>query len=311
MSQAHYSTKKSANWLGIGTNNLVIIKTDEHGRMLAGDLNEQIERVQHDGRRPFFVNATAGTTVLGAFDRLHEIADICERHHVWLHVDACLGGSVIVSQRHSHLVDGIDRADSLAWNPHKSLGVPLQCSMFLIRERGALHECNSTAAKYLFQQDKFYDVSYDTGDKSMQCGRKVDVFKFWLMLKARGMNGMETLLDRAMETSAYLTEQIRRRDGFRLIIADGDGFDYTNVCFWFVPPRMRGQEESDAWWQELYKVAPALKQAMIMAGTMMVGYSPLQGFGNFLRMVLAGYPAANRTDVDFVLDELERLGQSL
>lgn len=64
-------------------------------------------------------------------------------------------------------------ANSISWNPHKMMGAPLQCSVFLLREKGLLHEANAAAAQYLFQQDKFYDVSYDTGDKSIQCGRKV------------------------------------------------------------------------------------------------------------------------------------------
>ena len=78
------------------------------------------------------------------------------------------------------------RADSVTWNPHKSLGVPLQCSAFLTKHEGLLASCNSTKATYLFQQDKVsYDVSYDTGDKSIQCGRLNDVFKLWLMWKKK------------------------------------------------------------------------------------------------------------------------------
>lgn len=65
------------------------------------------------------------------------------------------------------------RADSVSWNPHKMAGAPLQCSVFMVRKRGLLHRANAAAAQYLFQQDKFYDVRYDTGDKSVQCGRKV------------------------------------------------------------------------------------------------------------------------------------------
>lgn len=75
-------------------------------------------------------------------------------------------------------------ADSVAWNPHKMLGAPLQCASFLTRHgTDLLKACNSASASYLFQQDKFYDVSFDTGDKSFQCGRKVDAFKLWLMWK--------------------------------------------------------------------------------------------------------------------------------
>lgn len=312
--ESHYSCKKAVHWLGIGTDNLTIIKTDARGRMLPSDLEAQILETLRAHKQPFFVNATAGTTVQGSFDPLPAIADICERYSVWLHVDACLGGSAIVSEQHGRrLLAGVERSDSLAWNPHKSLGVPLQCSMLLVRQKGILHECNSTQAQYLFQQDKFYDVSYDTGDKSVQCGRKVDVFKFWLMLKARGLRGMAERMDGSMAMAAYLTTSIERRVGFRLV--PGGEFDFTNLCFWYVPKRMRcavGEEDAD-WWTELFKVAPAIKERMCLEGTIMVGYSPLphRGMGNFLRMVLACLPVAGQKDVDFVLDEIERMGEQV
>ena len=87
---------------------------------------------------------------------------------------------------HIFLLLVIGRADSVTWNPHKSLGVPLQCSAFLTKHEGLLASCNSTKASYLFQQDKVgYDVSYDTGDKSIQCGRLNDAFKLWLMWKKK------------------------------------------------------------------------------------------------------------------------------
>lgn len=178
----------------MGTDNLISVKTDNFGRMLSEDLEEKILLTINQDKRPFYVNATAGTTVMGAFDDLNRIADICQKYNLWMHVDvrtfnimpfyftnqfkthkfkACLGGSIILSKKHKHLLSGIERSDSIAWNPHKTLGAPLQCAMFLVKQKGLLQECNSASANYLFQQDKFYDLSYDTGDKSVQCGRKV------------------------------------------------------------------------------------------------------------------------------------------
>lgn len=175
--EAHYSLKKAAHWIGLGLDNLELVDTNERGQMCSKALNGAIERIKATGdekRVPFFVCATAGTTVLGAFDNLTEISEICQRHGIWLHVDACLGGSAVFAPvRKAELLEGINLADSLAWNPHKSLGVPLQCSMLLTRHEGLLHQCNSANADYLFQQDKFYDTNYDSGDKSVQCGRKV------------------------------------------------------------------------------------------------------------------------------------------
>lgn len=132
----------------------------------------------------------------------------------------------------------------------------MQCSLFLTRESGRLLErCNSTEAHYLFQQDKFYDVSYDTGNKSVQCGRKIDAFKFWLMLKARGYGKYGLLVDHAIEMSRLLEDKLRQRsDRFRLVLQK---HEYSNVCFWFIPKTMRVslKEETAEWWDRLYTVS--------------------------------------------------------
>ena len=92
-----------------------------------------------------------------------------------------------------------------AWNPHKMIGAPLQSNIFVTQKPGLLAQCNSASASYLFQQDKFYDVSYDTGDKSVQCGRKVDAFQVWFMLKTRGeryfCEAVENAFDQVIHTS--------------------------------------------------------------------------------------------------------------
>ena len=111
-------------------------------------------------------------------------------------------------------MDGSELADSIAWNPHKMLGAPLQTSPFITRHSGLLHHCNSASATYLFQQDKFYDVSYDTGDKSVQCGRKVDAFKFWFMLKARGEKYFVDQVDNCLEQAEYLQHLVQSTPGF-------------------------------------------------------------------------------------------------
>ena len=92
-----------------------------------------------------------------------------------------------------------------AWNPHKMIGAPLQSNIFVTQKPGLLAQCNSASASYLFQQDKFYDVSYDTGDKSVQCGRKVDAFQVWFMLKIRGeryfCEAVENAFDQVLHVS--------------------------------------------------------------------------------------------------------------
>lgn len=107
-----------------------------------------------------------------------------------MHIDAAWGGGLIFSQKHRAKLNGIERANSVVINPHKLLAVPQQCSLLLVRDKNILHQCHSKGAEYLFQKDKYYDKSFDPGDKYLQCGRKCDVFKFWLMWKAKVMENM-------------------------------------------------------------------------------------------------------------------------
>ncbi|XP_027489243.1 LOW QUALITY PROTEIN: cysteine sulfinic acid decarboxylase-like, partial [Corapipo altera] len=115
---------------------------------------------------------------------------------------AAWGGSALLSPKLRHLLEGIHRADSVTWNPHKLLMVGLQCSAFLIRDgSGLLQRCHGEGAPYLFQQDKFYGPSLDPGDKSPQCGRRPDGLKLWLLWKALGQRGLRERVERAFAAS--------------------------------------------------------------------------------------------------------------
>uniref|UniRef100_A0A8D3D4G4 Glutamate decarboxylase 1b n=1 Tax=Scophthalmus maximus TaxID=52904 RepID=A0A8D3D4G4_SCOMX len=300
---SHYSIKKAGAALGFGTENVILLSTDERGRVIPADLEAKIIDAKQKGYVPLFVNATAGSTVYGAFDPINEIADICEKYNLWLHVDGAWGGGLLMSRKHRHKLSGVERANSVTWNPHKMMGVPLQCSAILVREKGILAGCNSMCAGYLFQPDKQYDVTYDTGDKAIQCGRHVDIFKFWLMWKAKV---------RWSEQDAYW---LNCKLSFNQVFKP-KGIDvpqHTNVCFWYIPPSLRGMPDAMSLLNcgfSLLQVAPKVKAMMMESGTTMVGYQPQGNNVNFFRMVVSN-PAVTQSDIDFLIDEIERLGQDL
>uniref|UniRef100_A0A8C1K557 Glutamate decarboxylase 1b n=1 Tax=Cyprinus carpio TaxID=7962 RepID=A0A8C1K557_CYPCA len=305
---SHYSIKKAGAVLGFGKENVILLKTDERGRVIPADLEAKIIDAKQKGYVPLFVNATAGTTVYGAFDPINDIADICEKYNLWLHVDGAWGGGLLMSRKHRHKLSGIERANSVTWNPHKMMGVPLQCSAILVREKGILQGCNSMCAGYLFQPDKQYDVTYDTGDKAIQCGRHVDIFKFWLMWKAKGTIGFEQHIDRCLELSEYLYNKIKNREGYEMVF-EGQP-QHTNVCFWYIPPSLRVMPHGDKRREKLHMVAPKIKAMMMECGTTMVGYQPQGDKVNFFRMVVSNH-AVTKSDIDFLIDEIERLGHDL
>lgn len=305
--ECHYSIAKAAAFLGIGTKNVYVVPSDKRGRMIPGVLEELIVKAKSEGAQPFMVNATAGTTVLGAFDPIDQVADICEKYKLWLHVDACWGGAALLSKKHKGLMKGVHRANSMAWNPHKMMMACLQCCAFLVRDKTQLlQRCYSAKASYLFQQDKFYDVSFDCGDKSIQCSRKPDAFKIWLLWKALGTIQLGQRVDRALAMAQYLTQQIKAREGFQLLMEP----EFTNVCFWFIPPSLRNLPDCPELWNKLHKVAPVIKERMMKKGSLMVGYQPHGERPNFFRMIIIS-PQVSTQDMDFVLDEIESLGRDL
>ncbi|XP_071826558.1 glutamate decarboxylase-like isoform X2 [Apostichopus japonicus] len=304
---SHFSLRRAAAIAGIGTDNVTFINTDQRGKIDLEDLENKIQQTIARGDKPFFVSATAGTTVVGAFDPINAIADICEKYKLWLHVDAAWGGGVILSRKYKHLVDGLHRADSVTWNPHKMMGVTLQCSAILLKEDGLLEDCNSMRATYLFQQDKHYDVCFDTGDKAIQCGRTVDVFRLWLMWRAKGTKGIESQINKLFDLAHYLVDRVRSKDAFQLVFEKPE---CTNVCFWYYPPSIRELEDTQEKQLRLHKVAPIIKARLMNEGRLMVGYQPLNDKVNFFRWVVSN-PAASKHDVDYMLDEIERLGHDL
>ncbi|XP_059141760.1 glutamate decarboxylase 1-like [Physella acuta] len=304
---SHFSIKRAAAMLGLGTNNVIYIRCLDNGKMDVSDLKSKLVNAVMSGCVVVMVNATCGTTVLGAFDPVDEIADVCEEYHVWLHVDAAWGGGALLSHDHRYLMEGVKRADSITWNPHKMMGVPLQCSAFITKHRGMLKSCNGMGASYLFQKDKHYDVSYDTGDMSIQCGRHNDIFKLWLMWRAKGDQGFEEQINRNFNLARYLRDKVKDREGFHLVL---EQIEAPNVCFWYLPPAWRTRQLQQIKSDHLHKVAPAIKAKMMEAGSLMVQYQPLGHLPNLFRVAISN-PILTPRDIDFLLDEIDHLGMEL
>ncbi|XP_065666983.1 glutamate decarboxylase 1 isoform X5 [Hydra vulgaris] len=305
--EAHYSIVKSAAMIGIGIDNITIIKTDEQGKLVVSDLEVEVQKTIKNGAEPFCVCATAGTTVVGAFDPFNEIADICEKYNLWMHIDACWGGASLLSKKHKHLMNGAHRADSISWNPHKMMNVLLQSSILLTKEKDLFRVQNSLNASYLFQKDKLlYDVSWDIGDNTFQCGRHNDILKLWLMWKAKGTSGIEEQIDQAFSNAKYLSNAIKNKENFKLLFEP----ESCNVCFHYIPPSLLSISDHAERTSRLSQVCPMIKKHMTLEGTLMINYQPLKEHCNFFRMITVN-PAATQSDMDFVLEEIERLGKDL
>lgn len=224
--ESHYSNGKNASFAGIGKNNIRYISADSKGRMIPEKLEKQIVEDLEEGLLPTYVNVTAGTTVLGAFDPINKIADITEKYGVWLHVDGAYCGSVIFSDHYKYLVTGIERSNSFSYNAHKMIGTPLTCSIILVNDKKHLYDSFSNQADYLYQTD---GDDFNLGKTSFQCGRRNDALKFWTLWKSLGTNGLKQIVDHQFELADAAREYIRNNSNYTLYSFD----DSISICFNF------------------------------------------------------------------------------
>ncbi|MCH2102255.1 MAG: PLP-dependent decarboxylase, partial [Planctomycetes bacterium] len=199
-SEGHYSVTKNAGILGMGRSNVRFIPVDLSGAMLPDLLHAQVQLDLEAGHCPAVVIATSGTTVRGAFDPIKEIAAICREFDIWLHVDAAVGGSLLLHPNERSKLSGIESADSVTWDAHKMMGMPLTCSALLVRNREILTRNFSEAAEYLFQADSDH---LNPGKRSIQCGRRNDALKLWAAWKHFGDAGWSDRIEKQLDLARY------------------------------------------------------------------------------------------------------------
>ncbi len=221
---SHYSVTKNASFVGIGRHQVRSVKTNAKGELLAEDLERQIQDDINKGDHPFFVNATAGTTVLGAFDDVVSISKVCKTHNLWLHLDGAYCGSVIFSKQYKHLTNGIELTDSFSLNAHKMLGTPLGCSILVTKDKKHLYQSFSNDADYLYQTD---DDAFNLGKTSLQCGRRNDALKLWTLWKSVGNMGLEKIVDHQFHLADIARDYIKLNSNYTLYSFD----DSISVCF--------------------------------------------------------------------------------
>ncbi len=283
--EAHYSMQKACVALGLGTDALISVPTDAAGRMRADQLETLIQGAEVEGYVPLLVCATAGTTVLGAFDSIPEIAESCQKHGVWLHIDAAWGGPALFSRRIRDLVKGIELADSVTFDAHKFYGANLACSFFLTRHKGLPLEANDVSGgEYLFHAD---DEAIDHGKASWMCGRRADAVGFWAIWKSWGTEGMGQAVDRLLSVCDESLEWIRTQPRLELIQEP----QFLNLCVRVKPPS--ADLDSVTWSQ---KVREELKRR----GQAFVNYSSNEK-GTFLRLILA-HPELKTAHVRQILE---------
>ncbi|PVI06980.1 PLP-dependent transferase [Periconia macrospinosa] len=295
----HYSLEKAAQIIGLGSKAVISVPVSPStGEMDASSLRTLVKESKERGETPFFVNATAGTTVLGSFDPFEDISAVCKEEGLWMHIDGSWGGSVALNPeyRESRL-KGSWLADSLTVNPHKMLGVPTTCSFLLARDLRKFHKALTLPAGYLFhdvnevatsaagkeeEEDEESGINadeiFDLADLTPQCGRRADSLKFFLALKYYGTAHFSSWVATAYDNARYLLDLVKAHPDF--VSVTPEPVPCLQVCFYFA----RGGQLADA--ERNGRVTSEVAKGLIGRG-FMVDYAPGEQ-GKFFRVVVNG-----------------------
>ncbi|MFH9816031.1 lysine decarboxylase DesA [Streptomyces sp. NPDC017230] len=299
---SHFSVRKSAKLLGLGPDAVVSIPVDHDKRMRTVALARELERCAADGLVPMAVVATGGTTDFGSIDPLPEIAELCEQYGVWMHVDAAYGCGLLASLKYRDRIDGIERADSVTVDYHKSFFQPVSSSAVLVRDVATLRHA-TYHAEYLNPRRMVQERIPNQVDKSLQTTRRFDALKLWMTLRVMGADGIGQLFDEVCDLAA---------EGWKLIAAD-PRFDVvvqpslSTLVFRYVPAAVTDPAEIDR--ANLYA-----RGALFASGDAVVAGTKVAG-RHYLKFTLLN-PETTTADIAAVLDLIaghaeQYLGESL
>lgn len=225
--QTHSSVEKAAGVAGVGRTNLRAVAVDESFAMRPDALRQAIEDDLAAGLRPFFVVATLGTTSSNAVDPIREIGEICREYGLWLHVDGAMAGTAAVCPEFRDMQDGLELADSYAFNPHKWMFTNFDCDCFWVADRAALIRTLSILPEYLKNAATASGAVFDYRDWHVQLGRRFRSLKLWFVLRHYGAEGLQY----------HIREHVRLAQEFAGWVADDPDFELVAptplnlVCF--------------------------------------------------------------------------------
>jgi aromatic-L-amino-acid decarboxylase len=227
--QTHSSIEKGVGISGIGKKNLVKVAVDGRQRMIPAEFEKHVQEDLRNGLIPCCAIATVGTTGTLAVDPVREIGEICEKYGIWLHVDAAYAGSALLLPEYRWMGEGIGKADSFVFNPHKWLFTNFDCSAYFVRDAGALIRTFGILPEYLRTSTR--GLVNDYRDWGIQLGRRFRALKLWFVMRSYGISGLQEKLRKHIRLNELFAERLRNEAWFEII-----GQPFLNfTCFRYHP----------------------------------------------------------------------------
>ena len=299
-SETHFSIAKAAVLLGIGRENVRHVPVDDHFRIRVDDLVAKITADLEAGNIPFCVVANAGTVNTGAVDPLAEIREIADRFKLWMHVDGSYGAFAVLAESARELFAGIERADSVALDPHKWLYLPVDVGCVIYRDPEIARAAFAHEAEYTRIIGEEADEAFAFWDYGPELSRRFRALKVWMLLKGVGLDSLSEAIESNLACARYFESMVQASDDFEMVAP----VELSIFCFRHVPEEFR---------RESPEAIDAFNERLLIAlqrdGSSYLSNATLGG-----RFALRGCVLNYRTtlrDMEILLDDLRRVARSL
>jgi glutamate/tyrosine decarboxylase-like PLP-dependent enzyme len=298
--EGHSCIRKAAELLGLGASSIRMVAMDRDLRLDPDALRRAVRTDGAAGMRPFCVAASAGTVNSGAVDPIAAIADVCREERLWLHVDGAYGGVAAASRRLAPLFAGMERADSLAMDPHKWLSVPIECGCVLVRDGALLRDTFTLVPPYLrTEEGKGFGGLPWFSEYGPQQTRGFRAMKLWMTLWTLGREGVADRIERHVALAGRLRSRVSESDDLELL-ASGP---LSIVCFRYAPENTRADDAAlDALNKTLMERIQSGGEAFVSGTT--IG-------GRFALRACVLHDATQDRDIDALVDVVRREGRTL
>ncbi len=297
---SHYSVARAAGVLGLGTRQVVRAALDPRRRIDPDRLDTQLAELHAAGRSIAAVAACACATPIGAFDPLDDIADVCQRHGVWMHVDAAHGAAACLSARHRHLVSGLARADSVVWDAHKMLFVPALCAFVFYKDRQHRFEAFRQEAPYLFDVASPGLAEFDSALKTFECTKRAAVFGLWGVWSLFGRSLFADMVDVTFALGRQFYEKLAAAPDFEPLHEP----ECNIVAFRHLPDALRSAPP-----EEIGAFQLAVRRRVVRSGEAYI-VPATDDDQPALRVVLIN-PLTTEDHLDRLLDSLRNHGREI
>ena len=293
----HYGVSRAAGILGIGQDQVVRLPLNRRRQIDTDRAADSLRAAEQAGLEVFCLVGSSGTTAVGAFDPLDELAELAAANDLWLHVDGAHGASVLVSDALRGKLRGVDRVDSLVWDAHKLMFMPPPCTMLLYRDKDSAQSAFQQQASYVFDMHPDVYAEYDSGGRNFECTKRPMIMSLWAVWAMYGRRLFAERVERVCAVASAAYELVLAEPDFEAVHEP----EANILCFRFTPPQLeRGR---------VHRFQELIRNQVRRDGEFFISKVDIDGVAA-LRVVVMN-PETGPAHFEALLGEIRRVGLAI